>query len=48
MRKLKAWTGRVWIVAVSDEEGAAPLGVQRRERKRARSRACASTRPSSR
>jgi DNA polymerase-3 subunit gamma/tau len=32
MRKLKAWTGRVWIVAVSDEEGAAPLGVQRRER----------------
>ena len=32
MRKLKAWTGRVWIVAVSDEEGAPPLGVQRRER----------------
>jgi DNA polymerase-3 subunit gamma/tau len=32
MRKLKAWTGRVWIVAVSDEEGAAALGVQRRER----------------
>ena len=32
MRKLKAWTGRVWIVAVSDEEGAVPLGVQRRER----------------
>ncbi|MGZ8415468.1 MAG: DNA polymerase III subunit gamma/tau [Methyloceanibacter sp.] len=32
MRKLKAWTGRVWIVAVSDEEGAAPLGAQRRER----------------
>ena len=32
MRKLKAWTGRVWIVALSDEEGAAPLGVQRRER----------------
>ncbi len=32
MRKLKAWTGRVWMVAVSDEEGAAPLGVQRRER----------------
>jgi len=31
MRKLKAWTGRVWIVAVSDEEGAPPLGVQRRE-----------------
>ena len=27
MRKLKAWTGRVWIVAVSDEEGAAPLGA---------------------
>jgi DNA polymerase III subunit gamma/tau len=32
MRKLKAWTGRVWIVAVSDEEGASPLGVQRREK----------------
>jgi DNA polymerase-3 subunit gamma/tau len=32
MRKLKAWTGRVWMVAVSDEEGTAPLGVQRRER----------------
>jgi DNA polymerase-3 subunit gamma/tau len=32
MRKLKAWTGRVWIVAVSDEEGKSPLGVQRRER----------------
>ena len=32
MRKLKAWTGRVWIVAVSDDEGAAPLGVQRREK----------------
>jgi DNA polymerase-3 subunit gamma/tau len=32
MRKLKAWTGRVWIVAVSDEAGAAPLGAQRRER----------------
>ena len=32
MRKLKAWTGRVWMVAVSDEEGAAPLGQQRRER----------------
>ena len=32
MRKLKAWTGRVWIVAVSDEGGAAPLGVQRREK----------------
>ncbi|HEX2448182.1 MAG TPA: DNA polymerase III subunit gamma/tau, partial [Methyloceanibacter sp.] len=32
MRKLKAWTGRVWIVAVSDEEGTAPLGVQRREK----------------
>ncbi|HKA99770.1 MAG TPA: DNA polymerase III subunit gamma/tau, partial [Methyloceanibacter sp.] len=32
MRKLKAWTGRVWIVAVSDEEGATPLGAQRRER----------------
>jgi DNA polymerase-3 subunit gamma/tau len=32
MRKLKTWTGRVWIVAVSDEEGAIPLGVQRREK----------------
>jgi DNA polymerase-3 subunit gamma/tau len=32
MRKLRAWTGRVWIVAVSDEEGAVPLGVQRREK----------------
>jgi DNA polymerase-3 subunit gamma/tau len=32
MRKLKAWTGRVWMVALSDEEGAAPLGVQRREK----------------
>jgi DNA polymerase-3 subunit gamma/tau len=32
MRKLKAWTGRVWIVAVSDDEGAEPLGAQRRAR----------------
>jgi DNA polymerase-3 subunit gamma/tau len=32
MRKLKAWTGRVWIVAVSAEEGAEPLGAQRRTR----------------
>ena len=32
MRKLKAWTGRVWIVAVSDEPGAEPLGAQRRDR----------------
>jgi DNA polymerase-3 subunit gamma/tau len=32
MRKLKSWTGRVWIVALSGEEGAAPLGVKRRER----------------
>jgi DNA polymerase-3 subunit gamma/tau len=32
MRKLKAWTGRVWIVAVSAEEGAEPLGAQRRSR----------------
>jgi DNA polymerase-3 subunit gamma/tau len=33
MRKLKAWTGRVWIVAVSDqEEGAETLGAQRRAR----------------
>jgi DNA polymerase III subunit gamma/tau len=32
MRKLKAWTGSVWMVAVSDEAGAAPLGVKRREK----------------
>jgi DNA polymerase-3 subunit gamma/tau len=32
MRKLKAWTGRVWIVALSGEEGAPPLGVERRAR----------------
>ena len=32
MRKLKAWTGRVWIVVVSGEEGAPPLGAQRRAR----------------
>ncbi|HXG79686.1 MAG TPA: DNA polymerase III subunit gamma/tau [Methyloceanibacter sp.] len=32
MRKLREWTGKVWIVVVSDEEGAPPLGVQRRER----------------
>jgi DNA polymerase-3 subunit gamma/tau len=32
MRKLKGWTGRVWIVAVSDEKGAEPLGIQRREK----------------
>jgi DNA polymerase III subunit gamma/tau len=31
MRKLKSWTGRVWIVAVSDEPGAEPLGAQRRD-----------------
>jgi DNA polymerase-3 subunit gamma/tau len=31
MRKLKSWTGRVWIVAVSDETGAEPLGAQRRD-----------------
>ena len=30
MRKLRAWTGRVWIVAVSDEEGAEPLGIKLR------------------
>ncbi|MGH6866602.1 MAG: DNA polymerase III subunit gamma/tau [Methyloceanibacter sp.] len=30
MRKLKMWTGRVWMVAVSDEEGTEPLGQQRR------------------
>ena len=39
MRKLKAWTGRVWIVAVSDEEGAEPLGAQRRAREAQRDRA---------
>jgi DNA polymerase-3 subunit gamma/tau len=32
MRKLKDWTGRVWIVVLSDEEGVAPLGQQRRQR----------------
>jgi len=32
MRKLKAWTGRVWMVAVCDEEGSPPLGAQRREK----------------
>ena len=32
MRKLKTWTGRVWMVALSGEEGAAPLGQQRRAR----------------
>jgi DNA polymerase-3 subunit gamma/tau len=32
MRKLKAWTGRVWIVALSEAEGAAPLGAQRRDK----------------
>jgi len=32
MRKLKSWTGRVWIVAISDEPGAEPLGAQRRDR----------------
>jgi DNA polymerase-3 subunit gamma/tau len=32
MRKLKDWTGRVWIVVLSDEDGAVPLGQQRRER----------------
>jgi len=30
MRKLKAWTGRVWIISPSDQEGAEPLGAQRR------------------
>jgi DNA polymerase III subunit gamma/tau len=32
MRKLKTWTGRVWMVALSGEEGAAPPGQQRRAR----------------
>ena len=31
MKKLKAWTGRVWIVAVSAEPGSEPLGAQRRD-----------------
>jgi len=30
MRKLKAWTGRVWIISPSDQEGAEPLGATRR------------------
>jgi len=30
MRKLRAWTGRVWIISPSDQEGAEPLGVRRR------------------
>jgi DNA polymerase III subunit gamma/tau len=30
MRKLKAWTGRVWIISPSDQEGAEPLGARRR------------------
>ncbi|MEM7191841.1 MAG: hypothetical protein AAF405_03060, partial [Pseudomonadota bacterium] len=30
MRKLKAWTGQVWIVSTSDQEGAEPLGITRR------------------
>jgi len=30
MRKLKRWTGRVWIVSTSEQEGAEPLGAQRR------------------
>jgi DNA polymerase-3 subunit gamma/tau len=30
MRKLKAWTGRVWIVSTSEQEGEEPLGEQRR------------------
>jgi DNA polymerase-3 subunit gamma/tau len=34
MKKLKTWTGRVWIVAVSEAEGAAPLGQQRREKEK--------------
>jgi DNA polymerase-3 subunit gamma/tau len=34
MKKLKLWTGRVWIVAVSEAEGAAPLGQQRREKEK--------------
>ena len=30
MRNLKAWTGRVWIVSTSEQDGAEPLGAQRR------------------
>lgn len=32
MRKLRDWTGRVWIVVVSGEEGAVPLGADKRAR----------------
>jgi DNA polymerase-3 subunit gamma/tau len=32
MRKLRTWTGRVWIVVLSGEEGEEPLGAQRRAR----------------
>jgi DNA polymerase-3 subunit gamma/tau len=34
MKKLRLWTGRVWIVAVSETEGGAPLGQQRREKEK--------------
>lgn len=30
MRKLKSWTGRVWIVSTSEQSGEEPLGAQRR------------------
>ena len=30
MRKLKGWTGRVWIVSTSEQEGSEALGAQRR------------------
>ena len=48
MRKLKAWTGRVWIVALSGEEGAAPLGFSAASARPARSSASAITPRSSR
>ncbi len=35
MRKLKTWTGRVWIVVLSGDAGDEPLGVQRRAREAA-------------
>jgi DNA polymerase-3 subunit gamma/tau len=39
MRKLKSWTGRVWIVAISDKEGAEPLGIKLRAKRDAK-KAC--------
>jgi DNA polymerase-3 subunit gamma/tau len=39
MRKLKSWTGRVWVVAISDKEGAEPLGIKLRAKRDAK-KAC--------